>query len=160
MWQSASEVPRRMQYGFELPEEHSIESQTSTNLLTWCIIPKLHMPSLLPPNWKAIYPFWVRHWQLLANTIRLWKWTSEGSVWTLLRLMFLNSIIRPLKLNSTTPLQERSLELDINMDSRIIPESKIEKERVQRVTQEIFGDHPQPRLEFAQYKLETKFKSD
>ncbi|XP_007452607.1 PREDICTED: centromere protein N isoform X3 [Lipotes vexillifer] len=62
--------------------------------------------------------------------------------------------------NSTTPLQERSLELDINMDSRIIHENKTEKERVQRVTQEIFGDYPQPRLEFAQYKLETKFKSD
>nr|XP_019796279.1 centromere protein N isoform X6 [Tursiops truncatus] len=62
--------------------------------------------------------------------------------------------------NSTTPLQERSLGLDINMDSRIIHENKTEKERVQRVTQEIFGDYPQPRLEFAQYKLETKFKSD
>lgn len=62
--------------------------------------------------------------------------------------------------NSTTPLQERRLGLDINMDSRIIHENRIEKDRVQRVTQEIFGDYPQPRLEFAQYKLETKFKSD
>ncbi|XP_054434983.1 centromere protein N isoform X2 [Pteronotus mesoamericanus] len=62
--------------------------------------------------------------------------------------------------NATTPLQERSLGLDINMDSRIIHENRIEKDRVQRMTQEIFGDYPQPRLEFAQYKLETKFKSD
>nr|KAF6406387.1 centromere protein N [Molossus molossus] len=62
--------------------------------------------------------------------------------------------------NATTPLQERSFGLDINMDSRIIHENRIEKDRVQRVTQEIFGDYPQPRLEFAQYKLETKFKSD
>lgn len=62
--------------------------------------------------------------------------------------------------NSTTPLHERSLGLDINMDSRIIHENRIEKERVQRVTQETFGYYPQPRLEFAQYKLETKFKSD
>ncbi|XP_004437138.1 PREDICTED: centromere protein N isoform X2 [Ceratotherium simum simum] len=62
--------------------------------------------------------------------------------------------------NSTTPLQERSLGLDINMDSRIIHENRIEKERVQRVTEETFGHYPQPRLEFAQYKLETKFKSD
>ncbi|XP_015097427.1 centromere protein N isoform X3 [Vicugna pacos] len=63
--------------------------------------------------------------------------------------------------NSTTPLQERSLGLDINIvDSRIIHENRVEKERIQRVTQEIFGDYPQPRLEFAQYKLETKFKSD
>ncbi|CAI9162305.1 unnamed protein product [Rangifer tarandus platyrhynchus] len=62
--------------------------------------------------------------------------------------------------NSTTSLQERSLGLDINRDSRIIHENKVEKERVQKVTQEIFGDYPQPRLEFAQYKLETKFKSD
>ncbi|XP_017397323.1 centromere protein N [Cebus imitator] len=62
--------------------------------------------------------------------------------------------------NSTTPLQERNLGLDINMDSRIIHENIAEKERVQQITQETFGDYPQPRLEFAQYKLETKFKSD
>ncbi|XP_066098570.1 centromere protein N [Saccopteryx bilineata] len=62
--------------------------------------------------------------------------------------------------NMTTPLQERSLGLDINMDPRIIHENRIEKDRIQRVTREIFGDYPQPRLEFAQYKLETKFKSD
>lgn len=60
--------------------------------------------------------------------------------------------------NSTT-LQERSLGLDINMDSRIIHENKIEKEKIQNVTQETFGYSPLPRLEFAQYKLETKFKS-
>ncbi|XP_011923251.1 PREDICTED: centromere protein N [Cercocebus atys] len=62
--------------------------------------------------------------------------------------------------NSATPLQERSLGLDINMDSRITHENIVEKERVQRITQETFGDYPQPQLEFAQYKLETKFKSD
>ncbi|KAG3256793.1 centromere protein N isoform X2 [Ictidomys tridecemlineatus] len=62
--------------------------------------------------------------------------------------------------NSTTPLQERCLGLDVNMDSRIIHENKVENERVQRITQESFGDYPQPQLEFAQYKLETKFKSD
>ncbi|XP_035869461.1 centromere protein N [Phyllostomus discolor] len=62
--------------------------------------------------------------------------------------------------NATTPLQERSLGLDINMDSRIIHENRIEKDRVQKITEEVFGDYPQPRLEFAQYKLETKFKSD
>uniref|UniRef100_A0A2K6FRQ1 Centromere protein N n=1 Tax=Propithecus coquereli TaxID=379532 RepID=A0A2K6FRQ1_PROCO len=61
--------------------------------------------------------------------------------------------------NPTTPLQERSLGLHVNMDSRIIHENAMEKERVQRVTQETFGDYPQPQLEFAQYKLETKFKN-
>lgn len=44
------------------------------------------------------------------------------------------------------------------MDSRIIHENKTEKERVQRVTQEIFGDYPQPRLEFAQYKVGHCYK--
>lgn len=44
------------------------------------------------------------------------------------------------------------------MDSRIIHENKVEKERVQRVTQEIFGDYPQPRLEFAQYKVGCCYK--
>nr|XP_004659648.1 centromere protein N [Jaculus jaculus] len=62
--------------------------------------------------------------------------------------------------NPTPPLQERSLGLDKNMDLRIIHENTLEKERIQRVTQEAFGDYPQPQLEFAQYKLETKFKSD
>lgn len=62
--------------------------------------------------------------------------------------------------NSTASLQEGRLGLDINVDPRIIHENKVEKDRVQRVTQEIFGDYAQPRLEFAQYKLETKFKSD
>ncbi|KAF7478483.1 Hypothetical predicted protein [Marmota monax] len=62
--------------------------------------------------------------------------------------------------NSTTPLQERCLGLDVNMDSRIIHENRVEKERVQRITQESFGDYPQPQLEFAQYKFEMKFKSD
>lgn len=62
--------------------------------------------------------------------------------------------------NSTTHQQERSLELDMNIDSRIIHENRTEKERIQRVTQETFGEYPQPRLEFAQYMLETKFKSD
>jgi hypothetical protein len=39
------------------------------------------------------------------------------------------------------------------VDSRIIHENTIEKERVQRITQETFGDYPQPQLEFAQYKV-------
>ncbi|XP_014447903.1 centromere protein N-like [Tupaia chinensis] len=62
--------------------------------------------------------------------------------------------------NSTTPLQERSLGLDINTDRRLIQENAVEENRVQRVTQETFGDYPQTRLEFAQCKLETKLKSD
>uniref|UniRef100_A0A8C5W4Y0 Centromere protein N n=1 Tax=Microcebus murinus TaxID=30608 RepID=A0A8C5W4Y0_MICMU len=61
--------------------------------------------------------------------------------------------------NPTTPLQERSVGLHVNMDSRIIHENAMEKERVQRITQETFGDYPQPQIEFAQYKLETKFKN-
>lgn len=59
--------------------------------------------------------------------------------------------------DSPSTQQERSL--NIMMDSRITHENIIEKERVQRVTEETFGNYPQPRLEFAQYKLETKFKS-
>ncbi|XP_058530160.1 centromere protein N isoform X2 [Ochotona princeps] len=61
--------------------------------------------------------------------------------------------------NSTTSLQERSLGLDIN-NSRIIHENAVEKYKVQKITQETFGEYPQPQLEFAQYKLETKFRSD
>ncbi|KFP73424.1 Centromere protein N [Acanthisitta chloris] len=45
-------------------------------------------------------------------------------------------------------------------DLRIVQENRSEKERIQRLTQEAFGDGPQPKLEFAQYKLETMFKSD
>ncbi|NXY51226.1 CENPN protein, partial [Ceuthmochares aereus] len=45
-------------------------------------------------------------------------------------------------------------------DLRIIQENRSEKERKQRLNQEVFGDGPLPKLEFAQYKLETMFKSD
>ncbi|XP_006986399.1 centromere protein N [Peromyscus maniculatus bairdii] len=62
--------------------------------------------------------------------------------------------------NSTMPLQEETLGLDLNLDSNIIHENTEERERIQRVTQETFGTYPQPQLEFAQYKLETRFKSD
>ncbi|XP_049999393.1 centromere protein N isoform X1 [Alexandromys fortis] len=62
--------------------------------------------------------------------------------------------------NTTVPLQEGSFGLDVNLDSNIILENTEEKERIQRVTQETFGTYPQPQLEFAQYKLETRFKSD
>ncbi|NXG51993.1 CENPN protein, partial [Psilopogon haemacephalus] len=57
------------------------------------------------------------------------------------------------------PIQDRSGEPEI-ADLRITQENRSEKERIQRVTREIFGDGPQPKLEFAQYKLETMFKSD
>ncbi|XP_069871975.1 centromere protein N-like isoform X1 [Dipodomys merriami] len=62
--------------------------------------------------------------------------------------------------NSTKPLQERNLGQNRNVDPRLIHENTVEKERIQRITEETFGDYPQPQLEFAQYKLETKFKSD
>lgn len=39
------------------------------------------------------------------------------------------------------------------VDIRIIQEDKSEKERIQRVNKEVFGDGPQPKLEFAQYKV-------
>ncbi|KAM6324664.1 CENPN protein, partial [Podargus strigoides] len=57
------------------------------------------------------------------------------------------------------PLQERNVAPEI-VDARIVEENKREKERIQRLNQEAFGDGPQPKLEFAQYKLETMFKSD
>ncbi|NXM69982.1 CENPN protein, partial [Serilophus lunatus] len=57
------------------------------------------------------------------------------------------------------PLQERNVE-PISVDLRIAEENRSEKERIQRVNQEVFGDGPLPILEFAQYKLETMFKSE
>lgn len=62
--------------------------------------------------------------------------------------------------DSTASLHEGSLGLKTNLDSKIIHENTEEKVRVHRATQEAFGAYPQPQLEFAQYKLETKFKSD
>ncbi|XP_074695396.1 centromere protein N [Strix aluco] len=56
------------------------------------------------------------------------------------------------------PIQERNVVPE--SDSRINQENRNEKERIQRVNSEVFGDGPQPKLEFAQYKLETMFKSD
>ncbi|ETE72366.1 Centromere protein N, partial [Ophiophagus hannah] len=57
------------------------------------------------------------------------------------------------------PLQENGSTLE-NVDPRIIIEDKHEKERIQKVNQETFGNGPQPKLEHAQYKLETVFKSE
>ncbi|KFP27031.1 Centromere protein N [Colius striatus] len=57
------------------------------------------------------------------------------------------------------PLQERNGALEC-VDLRIVQENKKEKERIQRLNREAFGDGPQPKLEFAQYKLETILKSD
>ncbi|NXL34516.1 CENPN protein, partial [Glaucidium brasilianum] len=56
------------------------------------------------------------------------------------------------------PLQETNVAPE--SDLRIIQENKNEKERIKIINSEVFGDGPQPKLEFAQYKLETMFKSD
>ncbi|XP_072728109.1 centromere protein N isoform X1 [Ciconia boyciana] len=57
------------------------------------------------------------------------------------------------------PLQERNVAPE-SADLRIVQENRHEKERIQRMNRKVFGDGPQPKLEFAQYKLETMFKSD
>ncbi|XP_053127410.1 centromere protein N isoform X2 [Hemicordylus capensis] len=57
------------------------------------------------------------------------------------------------------PLQEKNRSPE-RVDPRIIQEDKYEKERIQRINQEAFGHAPQPKLEFAQYKLETVLKRD
>ncbi|NWX23143.1 CENPN protein, partial [Aegotheles bennettii] len=57
------------------------------------------------------------------------------------------------------PLPERTVEPE-SEDIRIIHENRNERERIQRMNWEVFGDGPQPKLEFVQYKLETMFKSD
>ncbi|NWR27092.1 CENPN protein, partial [Tachuris rubrigastra] len=57
------------------------------------------------------------------------------------------------------PLQEKAVEPE-SEDLRISNENRREKERIQRLNQEAFGDGPQPILQFAQYKLETMFKSN
>lgn len=44
------------------------------------------------------------------------------------------------------------------VDPRVTFENKNEKERIQNWTKEVFGEGPQPKLEFAQYKLETMFR--
>ncbi|XP_029388541.1 centromere protein N isoform X2 [Mus pahari] len=54
--------------------------------------------------------------------------------------------------NSTIPLAEGSLGLEMSLDSRITHENTEEKVRIHQVTQETFGAYPQPQLEFAQYK--------
>ncbi|NXQ37262.1 CENPN protein, partial [Alaudala cheleensis] len=60
---------------------------------------------------------------------------------------------------TTKPLQEVNVEPE-NADIRIVHENRSEKERIHRLNQEVFGSGPQPKLEFAQYRLETMFKSD
>ncbi|XP_002197121.4 centromere protein N [Taeniopygia guttata] len=61
--------------------------------------------------------------------------------------------------HTAKPLQGEDVEPE-NADKRIVQENRSEKERIHRLNQEVFGSGPQPKLEFAQYKLETSFKSD
>ncbi|NXC02973.1 CENPN protein, partial [Orthonyx spaldingii] len=61
--------------------------------------------------------------------------------------------------HSPKPLQGGNVEPE-SADIRIVQENKSEKERIHRLNREAFGDGPQPKLEFAQYRLETMFKSD
>ncbi|NWX03432.1 CENPN protein, partial [Caloenas nicobarica] len=57
------------------------------------------------------------------------------------------------------PLQESTVAQE-SAGLRIVQENINEKERIQRVNRDTFGDGPQPKLEFAEYKLETMFTSD
>ncbi|XP_029464014.1 centromere protein N [Rhinatrema bivittatum] len=57
------------------------------------------------------------------------------------------------------PLQERNVTSKI-ADPRVTYENKQEKERIRALTWEAFGSGPQPKLEFAQYKLDTMFRGD
>ncbi|KAJ6666078.1 hypothetical protein lerEdw1_000982 [Lerista edwardsae] len=57
------------------------------------------------------------------------------------------------------PLQEKNIFMEKG-DPRIIQEDKNEKERIRRINQEAFGSGPQPKLEIAEYKLDTVFRSD
>ncbi|XP_058701899.1 centromere protein N isoform X2 [Poecile atricapillus] len=59
---------------------------------------------------------------------------------------------------SPKPLEGGNVEPE--KDIRIVEENKSEKERIHRLNQEVFGSGPLPKLEFAQYRLETMFKSD
>ncbi|NWR50212.1 CENPN protein, partial [Regulus satrapa] len=59
---------------------------------------------------------------------------------------------------SPKPLKGSNVEPE--NDTRIFQENRNEKERIHRLNQEAFGGGPQPKLEFAQYRLETMFKSD
>ncbi|XP_062996992.1 centromere protein N isoform X3 [Elgaria multicarinata webbii] len=57
------------------------------------------------------------------------------------------------------PLEEKNSTLK-SVVPGIIQEDKHEKEKIQRINREAFADGPQPKLEFAQYKLETMFRSE
>lgn len=41
----------------------------------------------------------------------------------------------------------------LSVDPNIVKEDKLKKERTERINEEAFGDGPQPKLEFAQYKV-------
>ncbi|KAM8984035.1 centromere protein N [Ara ararauna] len=56
------------------------------------------------------------------------------------------------------PLQEHSVEPE--SDLRLVQENRKTKGKIQRMNRQLFGDDPLPKLEYAQYKLETMFRSD
>lgn len=56
------------------------------------------------------------------------------------------------------PLKEHSVESE--SDLRLVQENRKTKEKIRRMNRQVFGDDPLPKLEYAQYKLQTMFKSD
>ncbi|XP_063294312.1 centromere protein N [Pelobates fuscus] len=68
-------------------------------------------------------------------------------------------IYQPFQSYHPRPLQERNYSPAI-VDPRVTYENLREKERIDHVTRETFGDGPLPKLETASYKLETMFKSE
>ncbi|KAM4614485.1 centromere protein N isoform 1-T2 [Discoglossus pictus] len=64
---------------------------------------------------------------------------------------------QPFQTYHPRPLQERNINPGI-VDQRVTYENMREKERIHHATREAFGDGPQPKLEFASYKLDTMFR--
>lgn len=101
----------------------------------------------LGKNWK--YKWWTQQAyekKIAMNSLKLLFWDFHWS-----NPLSRKTILYPLTKLSFCFLS--SLQFSPAASLRIVQENINEKERILRVNREAFGDGPQPKLEFAEYKV-------
>nr|XP_060644020.1 centromere protein N isoform X2 [Anolis sagrei ordinatus] len=108
---------------------------------------------------KSSVPFLFQALLVAANYSDIHEMDLQSRCFDSLKDIVLKRCGQSLQIHQPQPLQEKDSNLE-NVDPRIIQEDQHEKERIQRIDRETFGDGPQPKLEFAHYRLKTTFRGD
>ncbi|XP_067327135.1 centromere protein N isoform X2 [Anolis sagrei] len=107
---------------------------------------------------KSSVPLLLQALLVAANYSDIHEMDFQSRCLDSLKDIILKRCGQSLQIHQPQPLQEKDNNLE--NDPRIIQEDQHEKERIQRIDRETFGDGPQPKLEFAHYRLKTTFRGD